>query len=95
MASAAGRALKKTVLELGGSDPFIVLEDADVGAVAESAAAARCVNAGQSCIAAKRFIVEAPLYDAFAAAFVAAMARARSVGDPLDRRHGPRPARPP
>ena len=58
LAAAAGRELKKTVLELGGSDPMIVLADADVAAVAAAAAAARTINCGQSCIAAKRLIVE-------------------------------------
>jgi succinate-semialdehyde dehydrogenase/glutarate-semialdehyde dehydrogenase len=84
VASAAGAALKKTVLELGGSDPFIVLRDADVETAGKAAAAARCINNGQSCIAAKRFIVEEPVAGAFEAAFTRAMA-ALKVGDPMDR----------
>jgi succinate-semialdehyde dehydrogenase/glutarate-semialdehyde dehydrogenase len=78
----AGRSLKKVVLELGGSDPFIVLEDADVDRAAETAADARLVNSGQSCIAAKRFIVVEQVADRFLARFTAAM-QARVVGDPL------------
>lgn len=81
---AAGAALKKVVLELGGSDPFVVLADADVAHVAAQAALARVQNNGQSCIAAKRFIVEAPVLDAFTGAFTEAM-RALVVGDPLER----------
>ncbi|MGD1275919.1 MAG: NAD-dependent succinate-semialdehyde dehydrogenase [Tepidisphaeraceae bacterium] len=84
VAAAAGRALKKTVMELGGSDPFIVLADADVPSVAAAAAQARCINNGQSCIAAKRFIVEAPIAEEFESALAAAMS-AMKVGDPLDR----------
>ena len=84
VASAAGAALKKSVLELGGSDPFLVLRDADVEAAGKAAASARCINNGQSCIAAKRFIVEEPAADAFEAAFTKAMA-ALKVGDPMDR----------
>lgn len=84
VASAAGAALKKTVLELGGSDPFLVLRDADVEAAGKAAASARCINNGQSCIAAKRFIVEEPVADAFEAAFTRAMAKL-TVGDPMDR----------
>ncbi len=83
VAAQAGEHLKKCVLELGGSDPFVVLADADVDAVAEQAAWARCANAGQSCIAAKRFIVEGPLYDAFTQRLRAAM-QALVVGDPRD-----------
>jgi len=84
VASAAGRNLKKTVLELGGSDAFIVLADADVGAAAQTAAKSRFQNAGQSCIAAKRFIVETAVYDDFVERFTAA-ARALVVGDPTRR----------
>ena len=83
VASAAGRHLKKTVLELGGSDPFIVLRDADVERCAPVAAQARTINAGQSCIAAKRFIVEKPVAKEFTARFVDAM-RALRIGDPAD-----------
>lgn len=83
VAARAGAALKKTVLELGGSDPFVVLADADAAWAAREACAARIVNNGQSCIAAKRFIVEAPLADAFTDALVAEM-RALRVGDPRD-----------
>ena len=84
VAATAGKSLKKTVLELGGSDAFVVLADADVDAAAKTAVRARFQNNGQSCIAAKRFIVEAPVYDAFCAAFASA-ARALVPGDPLDR----------
>jgi acyl-CoA reductase-like NAD-dependent aldehyde dehydrogenase len=84
VAAVAGKHLKKTVLELGGSDAFIVLADADVEAAAALAVRARFQNNGQSCIAAKRFIVEAPVYDDFCAAFVE-NASALVVGDPLDR----------
>jgi succinate-semialdehyde dehydrogenase / glutarate-semialdehyde dehydrogenase len=79
----AGRAIKPCVLELGGSDPFIVLASADVDAAAATAARARCINNGQSCIAAKRFIVHEAVYDAFAARLVTAM-HALRMGDPLD-----------
>jgi succinate-semialdehyde dehydrogenase/glutarate-semialdehyde dehydrogenase len=79
----AGRCLKPSVLELGGSDPFIVLADADIDSTARSAAAARTINSGQSCIAAKRFIVVEQVYGAFVAAFTDAM-RAIKVGDPMD-----------
>jgi succinate-semialdehyde dehydrogenase/glutarate-semialdehyde dehydrogenase len=84
VAADAGRALKKTVLELGGSDPFIVLADADLPRAAHTAADARLVNSGQSCIAAKRFIVVDEIADRFLSLFVAEMA-ARRVGDPLER----------
>ncbi len=83
VAAKAGQMLKKTVMELGGSDPFVVLADADLEQSAQIAAKARCINSGQSCIAAKRFIVEAPVYDAWLAKFTTAM-QALVVGDPLD-----------
>jgi succinate-semialdehyde dehydrogenase/glutarate-semialdehyde dehydrogenase len=82
VAEQAGRHLKKTVLELGGSDPFIVLADADVTAAARAAAEARLVNSGQSCIAAKRFIVVDAVADQFLDYFGAELGR-RRVGDPL------------
>ncbi|MGD0541995.1 MAG: NAD-dependent succinate-semialdehyde dehydrogenase [Tepidisphaeraceae bacterium] len=84
VAAAAGGRLKKTVMELGGSDAFIVLADADVEQAAAKAAEARCINNGQSCIAAKRFIVETAVADRFEKAIVSAMA-AMKVGDPMDR----------
>ncbi|TCB95956.1 NADP-dependent succinic semialdehyde dehydrogenase [Micromonospora zingiberis] len=79
----AGRELKKTVLELGGSDPFVVMPSADVELAAEVATTARCQNNGQSCIAAKRFIVHTDVYEAFAEAFAHRMSALR-VGDPMD-----------
>ena len=78
----AGRALKKCVLELGGSDPFVVLDDADVERAAKVAAEARLLNSGQSRIAAKRFNATAKVYDAFLDRFAAEM-KARTIGDPL------------
>jgi len=83
VASVAGDEVKKTVLELGGSDPFVVLPSADVEKAADTAVTARVQNNGQSCIAAKRFIVHADVYDAFAERFTAGM-RALTVGDPLE-----------
>jgi acyl-CoA reductase-like NAD-dependent aldehyde dehydrogenase len=84
VASAAGRCLKKQVLELGGSDPFIVLADADVDNAVTTAVRARNQNNGQSCIAAKRFIVEEPIADQFTEKFAAAV-KALHVGDPMQR----------
>jgi succinate-semialdehyde dehydrogenase/glutarate-semialdehyde dehydrogenase len=83
IAGQAGRLLKKQVLELGGSDPFIVLNDADVQAAAQTAVKARFQNTGQSCIASKRFILEEGIADAFVAEFTEGVA-ALKVGDPLD-----------
>jgi succinate-semialdehyde dehydrogenase/glutarate-semialdehyde dehydrogenase len=85
VAAAAGRALKKSVLELGGSDPFVVLASADIAQAAATAVRARTINNGQSCIAAKRFIVVDAVADAFEDAFVSGMAALR-VGDPMDER---------
>ncbi|PCG13909.1 MULTISPECIES: NAD-dependent succinate-semialdehyde dehydrogenase [Sphingomonas] len=83
VAESAGRALKKVVLELGGSDPFIVMPSADLDEAAKVAAKARVQNTGQSCICAKRMIVHADVYDAFLDRFCAAM-RAVAAGDPMD-----------
>jgi succinate-semialdehyde dehydrogenase / glutarate-semialdehyde dehydrogenase len=82
VAAIAGRQIKKVVLELGGSDPFVVLPSADLAAAARVAAVARCLNNGQSCIAAKRFIVHDAVYDEFERLFVAEMS-GKSVGDPM------------
>ncbi|HEX3553386.1 MAG TPA: NAD-dependent succinate-semialdehyde dehydrogenase [Thermoanaerobaculia bacterium] len=84
VAAEAGRNLKKTVLELGGSDPFIVLDDVDPAEAGRQAAKARTINSGQSCIAAKRFIVEEAVADRFEEEFVRAM-EGLKVGDPMDR----------
>ena len=81
IAAQAGWLIKKTVLELGGSDPFIVLPSADLDAAIANAIQARCINNGQSCIAAKRFIVHESIYPEFEKRFVAGMAALR-VGDP-------------
>jgi len=83
VAGVAGKELKKAVLELGGSDPFIVTASADLDAAVETAVKARIVNSGQSCIAAKRFIVFEQIADAFEQAFTDRM-KALKVGDPLD-----------
>jgi succinate-semialdehyde dehydrogenase/glutarate-semialdehyde dehydrogenase len=83
VASTAGEMIKKTVLELGGSDPFVVMPSADLDRAARVAVNARCQNTGQSCIAAKRFIVHDDVHDAFAERFVAGM-KALRIGDPMD-----------
>jgi NAD-dependent aldehyde dehydrogenases len=82
VAAQAGWLIKKSVLELGGSDPFIVMPSADLDIAVETAVRARCVNSGQSCIAAKRFIVADEIYDEFESRFVAGMESMR-VGDPM------------
>ncbi|MGK5694390.1 NADP-dependent succinic semialdehyde dehydrogenase [Streptomyces sp. URMC 128] len=82
VASTAGEMVKKTVLELGGSDPFVVMPSADIDRAAKVAVTARVQNTGQSCIAAKRFIVHTDVYDAFAERFAEGM-KALKVGDPL------------
>jgi succinate-semialdehyde dehydrogenase / glutarate-semialdehyde dehydrogenase len=83
VAARAGEVLKKTVLELGGSDPYVVLEDADLEAAAETCVASRLINSGQSCIAAKRFIVVEKVRKHFEELFVTRM-KARRMGDPMD-----------
>jgi succinate-semialdehyde dehydrogenase len=84
VAAAAGRALKKSVLELGGSDPFIVLADADLDRAVDQGIKARFSNAGQVCICAKRFILEEPIANEFTQRFAEAV-RELEVGDPMDR----------
>lgn len=83
VAKTAGSVLKKTVMELGGSDPYIILEDADLEMASETCVNARLINGGQSCIAAKRFIVVDKVYDEFEKLFVANM-KIKKMGDPFD-----------
>ncbi len=83
VAETCGNLLKKTVLELGGSDPFIVLDDADINSAVKTAVTARLINNGQSCIAAKRFIVVESIYEQFEKMFVEIMQNIK-VGDPMN-----------
>jgi len=83
VAKTVGSVLKKTVMELGGSDPYVILEDADLELAAETCVTARLINAGQSCIAAKRFIIVEKVYDEFEKLFVEKM-KSKQMGDPFD-----------
>ncbi len=83
VAKTAGSVLKKTVMELGGSDPYIILEDADLEMAADTCVTARLINGGQSCIAAKRFIAAEKIYDSFEKLFVEKM-KSKKMGDPFD-----------
>ncbi len=86
VASLSGSLIKKTVLELGGSDPYIILEDADLEQAAMSCVISRLINAGQSCIAAKRFIIVESVYDQFEKLFIDFMSK-KKMGDPLDEKN--------
>lgn len=83
VAKTAGSVLKKTVMELGGSDPYIILEDADLEMASETCVNARLINGGQSCIAAKRFIIVEKVYDQFEKLFIAKI-KSKKMGDPFD-----------
>lgn len=83
VASLAGSLVKKTVLELGGSDPYVVLEDADLEKAATACVTSRLINAGQSCIAAKRFIIVESVYEQFEKLFIDLMSK-KKMGDPFD-----------
>ena len=86
VASIAGSVLKKTVLELGGSDPYVILEDADLDKAVKLCVAAKLLNGGQSCIAAKRFVVVDKIYEAFVAKFVEEM-KSKKMGNPRDEKN--------
>lgn len=86
VASLAGSLIKKTVLELGGSDPYIILEDADLEKAAMSCVTSRLINAGQSCIAAKRFIIVQSVYGEFEKLFLEIMSK-KKMGDPFDEKN--------
>lgn len=86
VASIAGNSIKKTVMELGGSDPYVILEDADLEKAAMSCVNSRLINAGQSCIAAKRFIIVEKVYDEFERLYLDFMSR-KKMGDPLDEKN--------
>ncbi len=83
VAKKSGEMLKKTVMELGGSDPYLVLEDADLEQAAQTCVTSRLINSGQSCIAAKRFIVVTEVYEKFERLFVEMM-KSKKMGDPFD-----------
>ncbi len=83
VAAVAGAVLKKTVMELGGSDPYVVMEDAELEPTVETCVTSRLINSGQSCIAAKRFIVVHPIYERFVEMFVESM-RSKVMGDPFE-----------
>lgn len=83
VASAAGSVLKKCVLELGGSDPYVILEDADLESAADTCVTSRLINGGQSCIAAKRFIIVESVFEKFEKLFVEKM-KSKKMGNPFD-----------
>ncbi len=91
VAKAAGSVLKKTVLELGGSDPYVILEDADLNEAASTCVNARLINGGQSCIAAKRFIIVEKVYDKFEELFLSVM-KNKKMGDPMNEINDVRPS---